>query len=136
MEKVSGLTRRAIQGSAAVKPALVQDHGFDRVRRLCRQHADRARQELTLGFFLKVCSLWLGPPSSTSCGYLPHHAVSVPCQETLVCALQVLLLILLRRLRPRAAKRLELLCLSIPLPAALAKLQVLAPLPVHQAYLR
>ena len=55
MEKVSGLTRRAIQGSAAVKPASVQDRGFDRVRRMCRQQADRAGQELTLGLFLKVC---------------------------------------------------------------------------------
>ena len=54
------------------------------------------------------------------------------CPVSDVRILQVLLLILLRRLRPRAAKRLELLCLSIPLPAALAKLQVL---PRHQMWL-
>ena len=38
--------------------------------------------------------------------------------------MQLLLLLVLRKLRPIAAKRLELLCLAIPLPAALARLQV------------
>jgi len=125
VEKVSGLTRRAIQGSAAVKPASVQDHGFDRVRRLCRQQADRARQELTLGFFLKVCFSMAGAAVLYLLQFRASSQGKGAFIETPVCILQVLLLILLRRLRPRAAKRLELLCLSIPLPAALAKLQVL-----------
>ena len=54
VEKVSDLTRRAIHGSAAVKAASPQDHGFDRVRRICQQQAVKARQELTLGLFIKV----------------------------------------------------------------------------------
>ena len=112
-----------------MKPATVQDHGFDRVRRLCRQQADRARQELTLGFFLKVTGpFWLELQPCASCYQDRDQIAQGRVSDTALRLAQVLLLILLRKLRPRAAKRLELLCLSIPLPAALAKLQVL-PLP-------
>ncbi len=156
VEKVSDLTRRAIQGSAAVKAASPQVHGFDRVRRICQQQAVRARQEMTLGFFLKVwlmswvaCSsrkLFRVAAKHDQCSryhvrskqhdvYATHKlqvtgdAFQNPFNARgwrahRVERVQVLLLVLLRRLRPRAAKRLELLCLAIPLPAALAKLQV------------
>ena len=64
VEKVSGLTRRAMQG-ATVKAAAQKDHGFDRARRICCQQAGKARQELTLGFFVKVMP-WRWTPAAAA----------------------------------------------------------------------